>query len=157
MLATAEGLEAIAAEERYRRTSWQEIEYRTAAIDFARSLQNEPTIIDPMVASFVLDTVEEITKGTNPERSGTVASGTLKNVAITAATAATLGAFCAAAAAYGSAAVIVSAGATVLVVGEALKDIRNRLLRWLLWWLRDLITFPRLKARRPEEELSARV
>lgn len=121
MLATAEGLEAIAAEERYRRTSWQEIEYRTAAIDFARSLQNEPTIIDPMVASFVLDTVEEITKGTNPERSGTVASGTLKNVAITAATAATLGAFCAAAAASGSAAVIVSAGATVLVVGEALK------------------------------------
>jgi len=121
VLATAEGLEAIAAEERYRRTPQQEAQYRTAAIGFAQSLQDKPEVIDPKAASFVLGTTEEIGRGTNPERSSTVASGTVKNVAITVSTAATLAALSAAAIASGVPVLIVGAGATVLVVGEGLK------------------------------------
>jgi hypothetical protein len=121
ILATADGLEAIAAEERYRRTPHEEREYRTAALDFAQSLQDEPQIIDPIAASFVLGAAEEIGKGANPERSGTVATGTIKNVAITVSTAASLAAISAAAIASASPALIVGAGATVLVVGEGLK------------------------------------
>jgi Leucine-rich repeat (LRR) protein len=121
ILATLEGMEAIAAEERYRRTPQEEIEYRAAAVDFAQSLQNAPKVVDPKVATFVLGAVEEIGKGANLERTGTVATGTVKNVAITVSTAATLAAISAAAVASGSTALIVGAGATILVVGEGLK------------------------------------
>ena len=118
ILATIEGVEAIAAEEWYRRTAQEEIEYRKAAVDFAKSLQNEPKIIDPKAASFVLGTASEIGKGTNPERSGTIASGTVKNVAITVSAAAVLATLSAAATASGSSAFIAGATATVLVVGD---------------------------------------
>ena len=121
ILATAEGMEAIAAEERYQRTAREEIEYRKAAVDFARSLQNEPRIIDPKVAAFVLGTAGEIGKGANPERSDTVATGLVKNAAITVSTAAALAALTAAAAAAGSPALLVGAGATVLIVGDGLR------------------------------------
>jgi hypothetical protein len=121
ILSTIEGIESIAAEERYRRTPSEELEYRAAAVDFAQKLQSEPGVIDENVAAFVLGTVEEIGKGANPERSGTLATGTVKNVAITVSTAAVLAAISAAAVASGSPALIVGAGATVLVVGEGLK------------------------------------
>jgi hypothetical protein len=124
MLASAEGLEIIAAEERYQRTPQEEIEYRTAAVGFARSLQNEPKVIDQQAASFVLGAAEEIGKGVNLERSGAVATGTIRNVAITAATAAALAAISVGAVATASPAAIVGAGATVLVVGEGLKKSR---------------------------------
>lgn len=121
ILSTIEGLEAIAAEERYRRTPPEETEYRVAALDFAQSLQNHPEVIDTIAAAFVLGAAQEIGRGASPERSGTIATGTIKNVAITISTAASLAALSAAAVASGSPALLVGAGATVLVVGEGLK------------------------------------
>jgi hypothetical protein len=121
VLSTAEGLEAIAAEERYQRTPKQESEYRKAAVAFAQDLQAAPTIIDGKVASVILGAAEEIGRGTNLERSGVVATGTIKNVVITISTAATLAALSAGAVASGSSALMVGAGATALVVGEGLK------------------------------------
>jgi Leucine-rich repeat (LRR) protein len=125
MLATATGLELLAEEERYQRTPQEEVEYRAAAVDFAQSLQNRPQVIDPQAALFVLGTAEEIGQGANPERSGVVATGTVKNVAITLSTAATLAAISMGAIASGSAPLIVSAGAAVLVVGEGLKKSKS--------------------------------
>jgi hypothetical protein len=121
IMATAEGLEAIAAEERYRRTPQEEIAHRVATVEFAQSLQNSPQVIDPKVASFVLGTAEEIGRGTNSERSDAVATGAVKNVSITVTTAATLGALSVAATASGSTPLIVGALVTWLLVGEGLK------------------------------------
>ncbi|MEH2521111.1 hypothetical protein V1279_006684 [Bradyrhizobium sp. AZCC 1610] len=121
VLSTAAGTEFLADEERFQRNPKEEIEYREAAVEFARSLQNKPHIIDQAAAAFVLGTTEEIGKGSNLERSGVVADATIKNVAITVSTAAVLAALSAGAVASGSAALIVGAGATVLVAGEGLK------------------------------------
>jgi hypothetical protein len=125
MLATVEGIELIAEEERYHRTPQEEIEYRAAAIDLAQRLKNSPDIIDPQAASLVLASAEEIGKGANSERSGVVATGTVKNVVITVSTAATLATLSAGAIASASPALIVGAGATVLVVGEGLKKSKS--------------------------------
>jgi hypothetical protein len=125
MLATAEGIELLAEEERYRRTPQEEIEYRAAAVDFAQTLQNRPDVIEPRTASLVLASAEEIGKGNNADRSGVVATGTVKNVAITVSTAATLAALSAGAIASASPALIVGAGAAVLVVGEGLKKSKS--------------------------------
>ena len=73
------------------------------------------------MAAFVLGTADEIGKGANPERSDTVATGIVKNAAITVSTAAALATLTAAAAATGSPALIVGAGATVLVVGDGFR------------------------------------
>jgi hypothetical protein len=121
VLETVEGIEIIAAEERYRRTPQEELEYRAAAVSFAKSLQDEPGLIDPKAASFVLETAEEIGRGANPERSGAVASGTVKNVAIVVSTAGALGALFSAAVASGSPALIVGSAVSALVFGEGLK------------------------------------
>jgi hypothetical protein len=121
VLATVEGIEIIAAEERYRRTPQQEVEYRAAMIGVAQSLQNKPQIINPKAASFVLETTQEIGNGTNPERSGTVATGAVKNVSITVLTAASLGALSVGAAAAGFTALSVGSAVALLVVGEGLK------------------------------------
>jgi len=88
-------------------------------------LQNKPEVINPKVASFVLGAVEEIGRGSNPERSSTVASGTLTNIVITVSAAASLAALSAAAVASGSIALMVGTGATVLVVGEGLKKSKS--------------------------------
>jgi hypothetical protein len=90
IMATVEGIEAITAEERYRRTVQEEVEYRAAAVAFVQRLQGVPDVIDPHAASIVLGAAEEIGKGSNPERSGVVATGAVKNVAITLSAAATL-------------------------------------------------------------------
>ena len=121
VLATAEGIEVIAAEERYRRTPGEEVEYRDAAVGFAESLQNEPNIIDPTAASFALGTAEEFARGANLERSAVVASGTIKNLAIVVSTAGVLGAASTAAVSSGSPAMIVGSAVSALVFGEGLK------------------------------------
>jgi hypothetical protein len=82
VLSTAAGAELIAAEERYRRRPKEEKEYRAATIEFARSLQNQPTIITADAAAFVLGAAEQINQGANPERSGVVGTVVLQNVAI---------------------------------------------------------------------------
>jgi hypothetical protein len=82
VLSTAAGAELIAAEERYRRRPKEEREYRVATIEFAQSLQNQPTIITADAAAFVLGAAEQINQGANPERSGVVGTVVLQNVAI---------------------------------------------------------------------------
>ena len=121
VLATSEGIELIAAEERYRRTPAEEIEYRAAAVNFAQSLQAEPSIIDPSAAALVLGTAEGIARGANPERNGVVASGTIKNLAIVISAAGVLGAASTAAVASGSPTIIVGSAVSALVLGEGLK------------------------------------
>jgi hypothetical protein len=121
MLATVEGAEAIAAEERYRRDPREEKEYRSAAIDFAKSLQNQPKVMNPMAASTVLSAAEEIGRGSNLERSGAVATGIVKNTTIALSIAAALGALSAGAVATGSAPLAAVADAAALVAAEGLK------------------------------------
>jgi hypothetical protein len=82
MLATVEGIEALAAEERYQRRPNEERAYREAAIEVAASLQNEPDIIEASAAAVVLGAAEQIGQGANVERSGVVGTGTLRNVMI---------------------------------------------------------------------------
>ena len=122
--ASVEGLQALAAEERYHRTPQEETEYRAAAVEFAERLQKHPEIVDPKVATAVLEAAEEIGKGTNPERSSTVATGMVKNVTITVSVAATLGALTAGAIASGYVVVTAVTGAAVLVAAEGLKKSR---------------------------------
>jgi hypothetical protein len=83
MMATTEGIEAIAEEERYSRRPEEEMQYRAAAVDFAENLQNNPDVIDQDVASVVLGAAEQIGLGANLERSGVVGTATLRNVTIT--------------------------------------------------------------------------
>jgi hypothetical protein len=83
MLATIAGAELTAAEQRYRRRPAEEREYRAAAVDFAASLQNQPDVINPDTAAFVLGAAEQIGHGANPERSGVVGTTTVLNVGIT--------------------------------------------------------------------------
>lgn len=82
MLSTIEGIEAIAAEERYQRRPEEERQYREAAMDFAISLQGNQAIIDPTAAAVVVGAAEQIGHGSNLERSGVIGTGTVQNVAI---------------------------------------------------------------------------
>src|SRR5205085_1778353 len=125
MLATREGLESIEAEQRYRRTQHEEVEYRKAAIDFARSLQNQPTVVDSRAAAVVMTAAEEIGKGANPERSGTVATGAIKNISVTIAAGAAIGAIPVAAVAMGSTLLAVLAGPVCLIATEGLKKSKS--------------------------------
>jgi hypothetical protein len=83
ILSTIEGIEAIAAEERYQRRPDEEKAYREAAVEVAAGLQNKPEVIDASAAAVVIGASELIGEGANPERSGAAASGTLLNVTIT--------------------------------------------------------------------------
>ncbi len=83
LMATIDGIEAIAAEERYRRRPDEQSEYRAAAVDLAASLQNRPGVIDPSAASLVLGAAEQIGQGANPERSGVAGTGAIRNITIT--------------------------------------------------------------------------
>jgi formylglycine-generating enzyme required for sulfatase activity len=121
VLATADGIELIAAEERYRRTVKEEAAYRKATVGLAEELQGRPDVIDPQAASFLGRTAEHIASGNNPERSGTVAAGTVKNVTIAISAAASLGAVSVAAIASHSPPLMVTAWATVLVIGKGLE------------------------------------
>jgi hypothetical protein len=82
ILSTAAGSELIAAEQQYQRRPAEEREYRVAAIDFATSLQDQPSIIEPSAAAFVLGAAEQISQGSSLERSGVAATSTLQNVAV---------------------------------------------------------------------------
>ena len=84
-------------------------------------MKNQSNIIDPKAASFVLETAEEIGRGANRERSGIVAGGTIKNVAIVVSILGTLGAVSTTALASGIPAVIVASGVSAYLVGEGLK------------------------------------
>ena len=88
MLGTVVGADLIAAEQRYQRQPAEEREYRAAAVDFATSLQNQPGVVAPIAAAFVLGAAEQIGQGTNFERSAIVATTTLNNFAIVLAAAA---------------------------------------------------------------------
>jgi len=125
MLATREGLESIEAEQRYRRTQQEEVEYRKAAIDFARSLQNQPTVVDSRAAAVVMTAAEDIGKGANPERSGTVATGAMKNITVTIAAGAAIGAIPVAAVAMGSTLLAVLASPACLIATEGLKKSKS--------------------------------
>jgi hypothetical protein len=83
IMATKEGREAIEEEERYKRRPDEERDYRAAAVAFAKILLSEPGIIQPYAAALVLAAAEQTGMGGNPERSGVVGLGTVKNVAIT--------------------------------------------------------------------------
>jgi hypothetical protein len=93
MLSTAEGIEVLALEERYQRTPDEERTYRVIAVDFASSLQKQPHIIDQDAASMVLGAAEQISEGVNSARSGVIATGAIRNVAITLTAGATVAAF----------------------------------------------------------------
>ncbi len=82
MLATQEGVEIIAAEERHRRRPNQEREYRAAATDFAASLQDRPDIAQPDAADTILGAAEQAGLGPYPERSAVIGMGTVRNATI---------------------------------------------------------------------------
>jgi hypothetical protein len=121
VLASRDGLEAYEAEQRYKRNQQQEADYRSAAVDFANSLQGRPEVVDPAVASAALSAAEEIGRGGNPERSGTVATGVLGNLTVTLSVAAAVGTLSLATVGTGSAALIAMAMAVGLVATEGLK------------------------------------
>ena len=125
ILATREGLESIAAEQRYRRTRQEEVDYRKAALDFARSLQDQPTVVDAKAAAVVMTAAEDIGQGANPERSGTVATGAMKNIAVTIAAGAAIGAIPVAAVAVGSTALAALTGPACLIATESLKKSKS--------------------------------
>src|SRR5439155_22053721 len=66
---------------------------RAIAVDFASSLQRQPEIINQDAASMVLGAAEQISEGVNPTRSGVVATGAIRNLAITLTAGATVAAF----------------------------------------------------------------
>jgi hypothetical protein len=92
ILSTAEGIAAIELEERYQRRPDEERQYRAAAVDVARSLQNRPDIIDTSAASVVLGGAEEIGRGARPERGDVAGTGALRNIVIAITSVATLAA-----------------------------------------------------------------
>jgi hypothetical protein len=121
ILNTAAGAELIAAEERYQRRPKAEREYRAAAIDFAQSLQNQPAIITPDAAAFVLGAAEQISQGTNPERSGVVGTSVIQNVAVVLAAGAVVAALPIVGNAIAGADGLVIGGLTSLLASESLK------------------------------------
>jgi hypothetical protein len=121
MLSTRDGAELIAAEERYQRRPKAEREYQAAAIDFAQSLQNQPAIITPDAAAFVLGAAEQISRGANPERSGVVGTSVIQNVAVVLAAGAVVAALPIMGNAIAGADGLVIGGLTSLLASESLK------------------------------------
>src|SRR5205085_5799148 len=95
--------------------------YRAAAIDFARSLQDQPAIIKPNAAVFVLGAAEQIGQGSNLERSGVVATSTLQNVAVVLAAAGAISALSIAGGALAGVEGAIVAGVPTLLATEVLK------------------------------------
>ncbi|WP_152997617.1 leucine-rich repeat domain-containing protein [Methylobacterium sp. GXS13] len=121
ILSTKEGIESIALEERYRYSPAEESLYKERALDFALELQNRPEIIEPRAARFVQEITQEIGAGRIPERSGAVATGTLKNVAITLSAVSTMASLALVATNSGSAVATVGATAGTWLTLESLK------------------------------------
>lgn len=120
IMATAAGIEAVEKWHRYR-PALDQVEFKQAADGFVKGMENHPAAIDPKVAGFARNVVNEIGTGSEPNRSSAVAAGAVTNLVITVVGAATLGALAAEAAASQSPALIGGAAATLLVVGEGLK------------------------------------
>jgi sulfatase modifying factor 1 len=91
--ATMDGLGILALEERYRRRPEGERQYRADAVELAEGLQGKPEITDPAVAYSVREAAKQIDLGSNPERSGVVATSMLRNYVIVASVGATVAAF----------------------------------------------------------------
>jgi TIR domain len=123
--ATTDGLEALAAEERYRRRPKEERQYRDAAIAFAETLQNRPEVIDPSVASGIREAASQIDQGANPERSGVVATSMLRNVAIVSLFGATVAALPVVGAMALGTSGTVAGWVAVLLGGEGLKKSKS--------------------------------
>jgi hypothetical protein len=121
MLSTVEGIEAMAAEERYQRRPNEERAYREAAIEVAASLQNEPDIIEASAAAVVVAAAEQIGEGANPERSGVVGTGTLRNVTISLTVAAAVAALPIVGGLVLGSEGLVAGGGTALLFNECLK------------------------------------
>ncbi len=122
MMSTSEGIAAIADEERYKRRPDEEADYRAAAVDFARSLGNQPSIMDSEAANFILGAAEQIDRGSNLERSGVAGTGAVRNATITLAAGASIAAFPVVAASAFGAEGAVAAGVAGLVGYAAIKE-----------------------------------
>jgi hypothetical protein len=125
MLSTTVGLEMIAAEERYQRRPKEEEELREASTAFAHELQSRADIVTPGAAKFVLDAVQEIGSGDNPERSGVIATGTTKNAAIVLVSGASIGALPLVGAAVAGPAGLIGGGLAALIGAEGLKKSKS--------------------------------
>jgi Leucine-rich repeat (LRR) protein len=125
VLSTSDGLALLEAEERFQRRPQEEQELRAATLAFAQSLQGQPEIIEPGVASFVLRSAEEMGAGVHLERSNVVASGTTKNAAIVVFAGATIGAFPVVGGLMAGPAGLVGGGLAALVGAEALKKSKS--------------------------------
>jgi hypothetical protein len=121
MLSTVEGIEAIAAEERYQRRPAEERAYREAAIEVAASLQDKPDIIEASAAAVVVGAAEQIGEGANLERSGVVGTGTLRNVTISLTVAAAVAALPIVGGLVLGPEGLVAGGGTALLMNESLK------------------------------------
>lgn len=121
VLSTSEGLELISSEERYRYSPGEEAEFRKHALSFAEELQQRPDIIDPMAAQFVQEVSSEIGTGRIPERTGVVATGTLRNLTIAVSAATTMAAIPLIASSFSPALGTASAAAEVWLLLESLK------------------------------------
>jgi hypothetical protein len=121
ILATADGIALVAAEERYLRRPKEERALRDASVTFARELQNRPDIVAPAAATFVLKSAQEMGAGRHPERSATASIGTIKNAAIVVVSGATIGALPIVGALIGGPPGIVGGGLAALIGAEGLK------------------------------------
>lgn len=121
MLATTAGAELLEAEQRYRRQPAEEREYQAAAVDFAASLQNQPDVINPDTAAFVLGAAQQIGQGPNLERSGVIATGSVLNVAITVAAVAVVTALPVVGGLMGGSAGLIAGGLTGYMASESVK------------------------------------
>lgn len=82
VLATRDGNEAIAEEQRYRRRPDEEREFRLATKALADALRQHPEIIRPAAATAVSEAADVAGEGPNVARSGVVAGGAVVNVTI---------------------------------------------------------------------------
>jgi hypothetical protein len=82
ILATHDGNEAIAEEQRYRRRPDEEREFRAATRVLADALRERPEIIRPAAATAVSEAADVAGEGPNVARSGVVAGGAVRNVTI---------------------------------------------------------------------------
>lgn len=124
ILATADGMLAVAAEERYLRRPDEERRYRAAAVALTHELQTSPGVAQPSAVAVVGHAAEEIGQGRSPERSGAIGIATVRNMTIALATAGTIAALpLAGALALGNGGLVVG-GAAALFVGESFKKSR---------------------------------
>lgn len=82
IVATSAGAQMLANEERYKRDQEEQRNYVEGAGALAAALQDQPKVIGAAEAEFVAGVAQEIGRGANPERSGVVAGGAMRNVVL---------------------------------------------------------------------------